>query len=271
MLTALALLALVLGGAQLWHAQAPKTIAAARADFARYWQAPFVLAPSQLRRSLQWLALLAAAWLVWTLGVVGLGVAASAPWVVARLWRWRQRLQLQQQLEQQLPAILDALAASLAAGQSFNQAIAAASTKFAAPGGAALAALGQQLRLGLPLAASLSAVAPYCSEWQTFADSAADLVANGGPLSETAKSAALAMRRRQRIEQRLATLTAQGRYQAWVLAALPGCVLVLLRAIEPGLFAILVESFLGWLILVLAFGLTALALWLMRRILAIEI
>lgn len=209
--------------------------------------------------------------LMW--GGIGLLLASLAFVGLPRLWFRLSTKRRQEQFTEQLPSAFDTLAASLAAGQSLPQALAAVADRFAAPCGPFFSGIVERIKWGEPTAVALRQAKPPAPlvAWFSFVGAAETLLSAGGNLSDVARQSAQALRRRQRALRRLQTLTAQGRYQAWIVAALPLFLVLALRTLEPGLYATLTGSLTGWLLLALAFLLDAVAVWLMQRILALDV
>jgi len=210
---------------------------------------------------------------IWMFGVLGfllvVAVFVFGPRLLDR-WVIMRRIR---RFEQQLPAALDAIAAGLQAGRGLAQTVANLAGRFPNPVGAVLRDAEQQIRAGSdPGAALRRAGAAYPTrEWHMFVDAVATLLRLGGNLAEITARAAETIRRRQRIQERLQTLTAQGRAQAWLMGALPLVMLLVLRAADPALFRLLIGTVAGWLVLMVAVVLEFVAVILMRRILAIEV
>ncbi|MDP6057906.1 MAG: type II secretion system F family protein, partial [Pirellulaceae bacterium] len=93
----------------------------------------------------------------------------------------------------------------------------------------------------------------------------------GGNVGETLDSLAESIREIQRLEGKLDALTAQGRSQARMMAAMPIVLLGIIYLIEPeGVVALFAEP-LGRIILACAAVMIAGAFWWIRRIMAVDI
>lgn len=202
-----------------------------------------------------------------TLGIVTVGLIVL-PDPVQRWWT-RRRIR---RFESQLPDVLDGIAGILRAGQAMGQALRIIADRFPDPAGSVFRSVVHQMELGQDMPTALrSATGDYrVSEWTLFTQSAAVVTRTGGSLAEVAEKSARTVRRRRRVEERLRTLTAQARTQAWVMGLLPLAMLVGLRHIEPLLFRQLTGTAAGWGVLLAALVLQLSALWLMRRILRAE-
>lgn len=93
----------------------------------------------------------------------------------------------------------------------------------------------------------------------------------GGDTGESLDRIADSIREIQRLEAKLDSLTAQGRYQAWLMAAMPLALIVILYLIDSdGVTALFVEP-VGRLILLAAVGLIVVSCLWIRKIMRIDI
>jgi tight adherence protein B len=94
---------------------------------------------------------------------------------------------------------------------------------------------------------------------------------SGGNLAETLERLAETLRRKAAIEGRIDALTAQGRLQGWVMAALPLVVGAALFAIEPLAMRPLLTTWQGWVVCAAVVALEGLGLHVIRRIVDIDV
>ena len=94
---------------------------------------------------------------------------------------------------------------------------------------------------------------------------------SGGDIGTMLRRIAETVREMARLEGVLRTKTAEGRSQAWVMGAVPPGLLLLLNVANPEWLAPLWNDPLGWVILAAAAGLEAMAIVLIRRILAVDL
>jgi len=93
----------------------------------------------------------------------------------------------------------------------------------------------------------------------------------GGDTGESLDRICESIREIQRLEGKLDAITAQGRSQAWMMAAMPVLFFLLLYAIDrEGVYLLITEP-LGRILLFAAIGLMAIAFWWIRRIMSVEI
>ncbi len=178
-----------------------------------------------------------------------------------------------QQFERQLPDALETIAGGLRAGQGFAQAIAPVAEKFPEPVCLVFRDAVRQIKVGTPVPDALASSAAQFQtpEWRIFVDAVDALLRMGGNLADITGRAAKTIRRRQQIQGRLQTLTAQGRMQAWVMGSLPVVMILILRSVDPAMYQLLVGTAVGWTTIAIAAVLEVVAIVMMRRILAVDV
>jgi tight adherence protein B len=251
------------------QAQLARTLASD--DFA----ASFVFVdPERFARVSAWLlaaipllALLSGAHLVFV-------VLALAVWLLApRIIRGTLRTMRRRQIEAQLPAAADALASQLRAGLGLSQALAVLAAYERPPLSQELALLLRRHRLGVTLDAALE-------EWPQRLASV-DLVLFvsalrisrelGSGLAEALERLGDTLRRRRMLEDRIQTLTAQGKFQGIVVSLLPVGLLAVLAWLEPDATRQLFTTDKGIAALALIVALQIAGWWLIRRIVNIDV
>lgn len=198
-----------------------------------------------------------------------LAVAAVLPRIG---WAWLRRRR-RARLDAQLPDALQLMAGALRAGLAPGAALARIASQSPAPLAQELALLLHEQRLGV---ASDQALDRFARRVPTpsvaLVVSALRIAAEtGGPLAETLERTADTLRRRRELQGRIDALTAQGRLQAWVVGALPPVLVLVLARMEPGAMSLLWTTPTGWGVLALVAGLEVAGVWLIRRIVAIDV
>lgn len=199
---------------------------------------------------------------------------AFAAWVMApRVIRTTLRLWRRRHLEAQLPAAADALASQLRAGLGLSQALGVLAAHERPPLSQELALLLRRHRLGVTLDAALE-------EWPQRIGSA-DLVLFvsalrisrdlGSGLAEALERMGDTLRRRRMLEDRIRTLTAQGRFQGLVVSLLPLGLLAALAWLEPEATRQFFTTEKGLAALGLILVLELVGWWLIRRIVNIDV
>lgn len=144
---------------------------------------------------------------------------ALVPLAVLRMLA-RRRLA---QFEAQLPQAVDAMAGTLQAGSSLTQALESISREMTPPISSELRRVLRDCELGLTFSDSLAALAARIASPELLLLTSAVSVQQrvGGDLAPVLRSLAQTVRERQRLRSEVNVLTAQTRYSAYIVAALP--------------------------------------------------
>src|SRR5690606_14647438 len=94
---------------------------------------------------------------------------------------------------------------------------------------------------------------------------------SGGNLAEALERIAQTLQARQQIQGRIRALTSQGKMQAWIMAGLPLLLMIVLSMLDPAAMHPMWFHPAGWLILAIIFLLEAIGVWLIRKIVNIDI
>jgi tight adherence protein B len=169
-------------------------------------------------------------WLGWPGLLAGLAAGAAGPWLVL-VWRAASRLQA---FLRQLPDAFDLMARVIRAGQSVPQAFQAVAEAFEDPLASEFAFCQQQQNFGLRPEVAFQEMAQRSGilELRIFVMATAVQRQTGGNLAEVLERLASLLRARLRLQQRIRTLTAEGRLQGWTLAVLPVLVFAVLLVIN---------------------------------------
>ena len=93
----------------------------------------------------------------------------------------------------------------------------------------------------------------------------------GGNLANALERIAATLRSSLQIQGRIKALTSQGKMQAWVMSLLPVFLLFVLNYLDPEAMHYLWNSWLGWSVLGLILLLEGLGMWMIRKIVAIDV
>jgi len=206
---------------------------------------------------------------LWWAGMgVGLLVFLAPNWLVARLRRRRLA-----QFDGQLPGMLLALAGALRAGAGVQAAIGQITSQAATPLSQEFGLVQRQQRLGISFEQSLDDLfVRMPSESTGLLVSALKIATqSGGNLAEALERIAQTLQARQQIQGRIRALTSQGKMQAWIMAGLPLLLMIVLSMLDPAAMHPMWFHPAGWLILAIIFLLEAIGVWLIRKIVNIDI
>ncbi len=106
---------------------------------------------------------------------------------------------------------------------------------------------------------------------EMFVTSVNILKETGGNLAETFDTIVTTIRERIKVENKIAALTAQGLYQGLAVMAVPPALMIVFYQTDPEFMEPLFTTFLGWLIVGAVFGLMIIALFVILRIIKIDV
>jgi tight adherence protein B len=173
----------------------------------------------------------------------------------------------------QFPEFVSLLAGSLRAGSSLNLALGVVSSQLAEPLKQEVGLILREQKLGLSMDDSLGNFAQRIEleDFQLLCAAIRISRSSGGNLADALDSLANTSRRKLALEGKIDSLTAQGKLQGWVMAALPFVLALALFQIEPRAMRPLVSTWYGWLVLGLVGTLQLLGLHFIRKIIRIDI
>lgn len=188
------------------------------------------------------------------------------------LYAWMRRRRLER-FEYQLPDALMMMAGGLRAGVGLNSAITQVVSEAPNPVGQEFSLLLREQRLGVPLEQSLNNLARRMPTQTTSLVVSAMRIATetGGGLAETLERTAITIRSRLQMEGKIRALTAQGKLQAVVVGLLPVGLMVILNYMEPQAMALLWHSRVGWATLVVLGLFEFMGIYVIRKIIAIDV
>ncbi|GAA4336402.1 type II secretion system F family protein [Pigmentiphaga soli] len=209
------------------------------------------------------------AWQSWPAAAAGLAAGLACP---ARASAWLRRRRMRR-FDAQLPDALMALGGALRAGAGLQSALRQLVIESPAPLAQELGLVLAEQRLGVTLDDAL------CHLFERLPTETCNLVVSalriatdtGGSLAETLERIAATVRARLHMEGRIGALTAQGRLQARVVGALPPLMAWVLYELEPDAMRPLFTTPAGWAVIAAVAALETLGLWMIGRIVRIEV
>lgn len=205
----------------------------------------------------------------WLLTVLLIPLFLYAPYHIWRVWR-HHRLR---QCDQQWPDMLMGLAGALQAGSGLPAAVRYLALHTPAPLGQELSLMMREQRMGVSMGASLQALSQRVPTEATGLIVAALIIAShsGGSLGPLLEDMARMIRDRLQLQGRIHALTAQGRLQAVIMAALPLLLGIVLTWLDPQAMSPLWETSAGWLMIAFMLVLELAGVVWIRRIVAIKV
>ncbi len=182
----------------------------------------------------------------------------------------RRRLR---RFEEQLPDALLMLSGGLRAGIGLSSAMQQLLAESQPPLAQEFSLVLREQRLGVTMEQSLSNLSRRVPTQSTTLVVSAMRIAieTGGGLAETLERTAATVRSRLQMEGKIGALTAQGKLQAWVVGLLPMVLMLVLDHMEPEGMALLWHSRLGWATLAVIGFLEFMGIYVIRKIVAIDI
>lgn len=207
-------------------------------------------------------------------GALVLGAAAAilmayVPKIVLRKLKERRLLKLETQLPDALQVMAGALRAGIGLGAAFQQVVRESRPPLSQEFDLVL----REVRLGVTLDAALENLSHRVSLQAVTLFVSAMRIANetGGNLAEALERTADTLRSKLGVEGKIRALTAQGKLQAWIVGLMPVLLLFVLTNLEGDAMRLLWETRIGWATLAVVGMLEFFGVWLIRKIVAIDV
>jgi tetratricopeptide (TPR) repeat protein len=181
-------------------------------------------------------------------GLLALG-AWQLPRLIIRFLQWRRRKQFNEQLADGLMMIANGLRAGFSLLQSFEMVAREASP----PVSQEFELILREHRLGASLGDALKRMAERMPgpDTRIMVNATLILLESGGNLPERFETLSKTIQERKRIQMKIKTMTAEGETQAYILAALPLLMALVLNSMNNEVFRLMYTTVLGWMILAL--------------------
>ena len=204
--------------------------------------------------------------------LLGMAVFAALALMPRLLYKW-MRLRRLQKFEEQLPDALMMLSGGMRAGVGLNSAMQQLVREAQAPLSQEFSLMLREQRLGVTLEQSLSNLNRRIPTQTTTLVVSAMRIASetGGGLAETLERTSNTIRSRLQMEGKIRALTAQGKLQAWVVGLLPIVLMLILNKMEPEAMSLLWNSRTGWATLFVIAFFEFMGIYVIRKIIAIDV
>ncbi len=214
----------------------------------------------------------AAAWLLAHSLMLALIVAVLLAFAPRLIFRWLRRRRIDR-IEAQLPDALLMIAGGAKAGLSLVSAVRQVSAELPPPLSQEFQLMQHEQRLGVTLDDALENLTHRVPVQSVKLMVSAMRIASetGGGLAETLERTAATLRSQHAMELKIRALTAQGKLQAWVVGLLPLFLLWVLSRMEPEAMSLLWTTQMGWGVLVAVAIMECFGVWIIRRIVAIDV
>ena len=196
-------------------------------------------------------------------------IAGLAPYA----WLVRTRSQRQKKMSEQLADVLAILASSLRAGHSFLQALDHVANEIKDPSATEFHRVVSEIRLGRPVDDAMIEMAERIgSEDMRWAVMAVNIQRQvGGNLAEVLDIVANTVRERAYVHRQVRVLSAEGRLSIIILAGLPFGVFFYLMLVSPDYVSVLFTTMFGRILLAAGGCLMAVGIFVMTRIVRIDV
>ena len=227
---------------------------------------------------------------LWSFSLLSTVLVFLASWMLLKLWWFSLALALMMlfvpklflillrkrrlhAFDKQLPDFLLSLSGALRAGSGVQTAIKSLTDDVQAPLAQELSLLLREQRLGVPFDQCLQnlSLRMPSEACDLFVSSLRIGAQTGGNLSEAIERIAATLRSRLQIQGRIKALTSQGKMQAVVMCLLPVALMLVLNRLDPEAMYYLWHSYMGWAVLALIFLLEGLGVWMISKIVTIDI
>jgi tight adherence protein B len=177
------------------------------------------------------------------------------------------------QFEKQLPEALELIARSLRAGHAFTSGMKVAVDNFGDPLGPEFGQALDEINFGVPVADALRSLAFRidCAEIKFFVVAVILQRETGGNLAEIIDNIAHIIRERFKFRDKIKVLSAEGKISAIILTVLPFIIFFIIRILNPDYVNSLFQDPVGIKIIYSALILVAIGIYIMKRMITIEI
>jgi tight adherence protein B len=173
----------------------------------------------------------------------------------------------------QLPDALLALASALRAGSNLTKALELLATRQSPPLAQEFTIVLAEQRVGRQLAESLADLRRRVDAAELDLMNTAINVSRrvGGNLADTLEALARTLQEKAHMEGKIDALTSMGRAQGWVVGLLPLFIGFVLYLQQPERMSLMFTQWYGWIVLAVVAAMMALAAWMIRKIVSIDV
>lgn len=171
-----------------------------------------------------------------------------AGWQVPRLWFRHLVAKRQEEFERRILDLTSGLAGALKAGMALPQAIERIGERMSGAMREELTIVQREYRLGLELPVALERLVERmpCEDMRLLTASVRLTTQTGGSLADVLGEMTEMIRGRRDFAEKVKTMTAQGKFEGLVLAAMPVVAFVIFYFIQPEMMSMLFTTIIGW-------------------------
>lgn len=207
------------------------------------------------------------------MGLFGMFLLAVVAAIFPRILMLQIRKRHARLFVYQLPDCLSGIASSLRSGASLIRSMEIATLQQSPPLSQEFSVILSEYKMGRKLEESFDDLYQRIlrPEVELLNSAIAISRAVGGDLAETIDSLAETLRERARVQGKINALTAMGKMQGWISCLIPGLVALALFKQEPEAMHVLISEPIGWVTLFILSVMMLLALFVINRIVDIDI
>ncbi|HBG47005.1 MAG TPA: pilus assembly protein [Deltaproteobacteria bacterium] len=197
------------------------------------------------------------------------GVAGAMPF----LYLYSKKKRRMKKFERQLPEALDLISRSLKAGHAFTGGLKMVADEFSDPVGTEFEKTLNEINFGIALPEALKNLARRvdCPDLKFFIVSAVIQRETGGNLAEVLEKISHILRERFKLQGHIKVLSAEGRFSAVILIALPFFITFAISFINPKYIGVLFTDPVGKFLVASAAVLMGAGIILIRKMIAIKV
>jgi tight adherence protein B len=191
------------------------------------------------------------------------------PTLIVKMFRKRRIHKFNRQLVDSLNAMSNAFKAGL----TFPQAMEHVASESAAPLSQEFGLFVREIKLGVPLDDALAGMARRvdCDDLDLVVTATTISRQLGGNMAEMFDTIAATIRERFRLEGKIEALTAQGKLQGWIVAALPLVLGVVMNWMRPDLMQPMFEQAFGYILVGIIIFMEVMGILIIRKIVNINV
>lgn len=207
------------------------------------------------------------------LGLLSVAVAAAATWALAWWFLKRRVAKRKRAFLDQFPDALDSIVRSVRAGYPLNNAITMVGDNMAAPVGPEFKRVSDEVAYGWTLAEALHRLSERIDEpdMHFFTVVLNVQQESGGNLSEVLSNLSVVLRQRKQLRLKIKALSAEGRFSAVFVGMLPILVMTAIYFVAPAYLYPLLHTAAGNIVAVVIAAIMASGLFIINRIVKLDI
>ena len=189
---------------------------------------------------------------------------------------WYYKIKLDERNTTFQSSLLDftmGLASGMKSGQSLSQAMESISHRLQGPIVEEITTVLREHRLGLDMSEALERLYQRmpCEDLHLLVTSIKLTTKSGGSLVDVLEKMVVMIRQRTEFQEKLKTMTAQGKFEAVAISLTPLGAFILLYIVDPELMRPLLTTVIGWTAIGIVILLVSLGFYVIKKIITIEV